>query len=560
MADLVRYTSPAAVASAKKFQRFGAETRLAGISSRRTLIDGFLVLTNTTKNGSLTVAVDIDAYLVWCSRDSFDGFNTVYFGVGAIYGQRIDYTPGGTPKSPRADLTKLRRVVPSTYQFLGWDYGVETAGANRAYNHGLPAVDGGWLYGTPSTPVEYHAGEELFDRDLVMTLWGVRWSADTPLAPVDNALVILGERKTSKNRVVSIPTTALAALAGRPGVRSWQQPNNVFRFNAAVQTKPVDGEPPTKLTSAYVATGGADFEQDDLSDRAVLVVGRVDLDQSETEAQAAWGSVVDLRLAYDGSVPLNVLEGIGIHAGDDVSVCAVAHDDFVGGAAQPTFSLQTVTLDADTGAVLNHTEFSNYPTYSTPICTTTQGVWVASAEMVDDVLESPRLFCVKSGVSQEYDLDGWTPISALAPGLEASTRLWTRDCMTLGVVELGQDRVGVLACPPGTYTPTSNIAWSLLEVDINTRAVVAPPKLVGNATLNALSTLIPKPIALTVVTQQRVVDGVVVVPAVLLSTVGLNTRLSVDGGETWESVATGIRGYPYYFGNKLHAFEFGVSV
>jgi len=66
---------------------------------------------------------------------------------------------------------------------------------------------------------------------------------------------------------------------------------------------------------------------------------------------------------------------------------------------------------------------------------------------------------------------------------------------------------------------------------------------------------------MTVVTPQKVDDtGVVLVPAVLLVCHDGVTRLSTDGGATWGIVATGVSGYPYYRGNRLHPVKYGESL
>lgn len=557
MADIVRYTTQAAVKSHRLFQRQGANCRNNRVAGAKGIIDGFLAVTVVTGQNSVTTVFDVPAQILWCSRESIDGFVTVYFGLVAKYGFRSDYTPSVDPLSPLADPSKLRRAVARSKQYVGWDYNVTADGTGRAYTHGLPTVDGEWLYGTPNVPVQYEGLEGVTERDLVMVLWGVRWNVSTPLSPTDNALVIPEDDSPNKTRVVEVSAVHLAALGGRPDIRTHQLPNNVFRFNTAVKTThPEDDSEP--VTSAYFVVGGADLGASVVEERAYAVLGRVDLIDDVPELDALWGAAVPLWVDYTGGFALNVQEGVGIYAGELLTGCAMVHNAYGGGGT--FYDTRVFTLDLDTGAELSNESFATYPDVALPVCSSPHGLWVVKAKTDADVIDSTELYRIVDGVATLFDLGGWTALSALLPGIEETDGVWVLDAMAPAVVDLGGQRVGVIACPPGSYSVGTAATWYLLELDNVTGDVVGTPKLIGALSVLALVSTLPRPLSLSVVSPQVIVDGVVETPAVLLSALNNSTRLSTDGGETWGEIALGVRGYPYYFGNNLHAFKPGETI
>ena len=98
-----------------------------------------------------------------------------------------------------------------------------------------------------------------------------------------------------------------------------------------------------------------------------------------------------------------------------------------------------------------------------------------------------------------------------------------------------------------------------MEVDEATLTVTADRGFIATASLDSSNWLYVG-FNVTVVTPERRTAGVVTTPAVLLCSYASTTRLSTDGGATWAVVATGVSGYPYYHGNRLHPFEVGKAL
>ena len=530
MGDLVKYLARSAVALHGRFKRQGMLTRQRGASAKRDIVDGYIASTVVSGDTSVTTVIDLPANIVWFSREFTGSPSAWFFAVCAPLGFRDTYKPGTTPISASVAIDNAKKISPGSYSYVAPDYDAATTGAGRTHFHGLPTVCGDWVYGTPQyRTLIPDSGPFAFD-DFVVNVFGASWAA--PTAPLtDNALVQTdGEAPglRGSTRVVCVPAKSIAQAAGATGIRIVQNPNNAFMASIEVRES---GDP--VVTSIYVAVGGRDMSDVD-AQVPVLLVGKVTL-AAEQELPLDWGV---RRFMAAGT---NIMDAIGLYVGSIVTAVAVDGD-----------GTRMVTIDSGSGAVLSDDLIAEHPYYIYPICSTSTGLWVARAYVDVGVIVDCALHRIVDGVmSGPADLGGWWPLCVLLPSLPTVISV---GAMAPVVIELGGGRIGVAACAPGGFHVGTTIPWYLLEVDAVTLAVVGARGLLGYASPSGLTNFIPRPIAVTVVTPQVVVDGVVTTPAVLLKGVQGATFLSNDGGYTWQVVDTTIGGYPYYFGNGLHPF------
>jgi hypothetical protein len=562
MADLVKYAAASAIPQHKRFIRQGMATRAAGSVGKKSIIDGYIAITSVNGGDSLTKVIDLPAQILWVSRNTFDVGATWYFAAAGTIGDRDMYIPAATitraPVAVTADNAML--VTPNVYQFVAPDYGVTTNGGGKAYVHGLPDVYGEWVYGITHTRVDIDGEDPVVLEDFVMTVYGVRWGAALRRLDANNAMVLppagvdpADLLPSTKTRVLCVPAVSIAVAAGKPDVVIRQLPNNVFLASVQVRETLVADEPP--IVGVYTAVGGRNQSGATRADEPVIVVGKVTLADT-VEQSMAWGSAPSVAVGYAGSSVLNVLESIGLHVGADVTTCVAVHH-----ASTGYYQTMIHRLDVDTGAVLGASTFSLYPDLAQPICSSRDALWVAKGSTTSNVSTGCDLYRVVDGVPTLMNTGGWMPVSTLITGIAASANLWILGAMAPTIVELGEDRVGVIACAAGTYSPTAAVDWYLVELEISTNTLVGVRGLFGVMSVTQLTTNNPRPLAITVVTPQALNEaGVVTTPAVLLKNVFLSTSVSTDGGFTWREVATGARGYPYYFGNRAHPFTPGESL
>ena len=175
-------------------------------------------------------------------------------------------------------------------------------------------------------------------------------------------------------------------------------------------------------------------------------------------------------------------------------------------------------------------------------------------------------FLWKGAVTSPVSLGGWTPISVLLRGLGWDGVVGPQTSpVASAVVQLGEGVLGIIAVPnsssPSGYDYDAPIPVHLIEVDEATLAFVADRGFIANASVGVFNQSLYRGFNATVVTQQKKdALGVVTAPAVLLCSYASNTRLSTDGGATWSIVATGVSGYPYYRGNRLHPVKIGQAL
>lgn len=545
MADLVRYVARSAIPDHRRFQQFGGSTKSAGAAGRKTVINGYIASTVVVGDNSVTTVIDPPAHIVWFGTASAGDPPSLFYALRAPFGTRDTYAPNYAVTGS-VDLSKASKLSPGSYQFVEPDYSVATDAA-VGFN-GLPMASGSWLYGLLHRRIPHPSGVGF--GDMVITVFGASWA--TPAPPVTGSAIVQpdglepGARKNS--RVVCIPALSVAAAAGRDTLRIAQTPNNAFIASLFAVDTPVDGVVQTDL---FTAVGARDFSAPTPPETAVLLVGKVALAQTPS-LPIAWGAAINIGLAYVGGGNLNVVDAVGLHVGDVVTVVAVAvHMD---GFFSDT---RLITLSKTSGSVLTNVSMAQSPTYAHPICSTRDALWVAVASTTLDTIDTCVLHRVVDGVSTPVDLGGWSPLSTLLPGTGAGTLggAWKLGAMAPGVIDLGENRLGVVACPPGSYDVSTSVEWQLLEVDATTLDVVGVRGVVGLVSPNNLANNLPRRLTVTVVTEQVVVDGVVTKPAVLLKGVNNETFISTDGGYEWVKILSELGAHPYYFGNSLHAFK-----
>ena len=548
MADLVRYAAKSAIPDHRRFQQFGGSTKAAGAAGRKTVINGYIASTVVVGDNSVTTVIDPPAHIVWFGTAMAGDPPSLFYALRAPFGTRDTYTPNYAVPG-EVDFSKAGKLSPGSYQFVAPDYNVATD-ATVGFN-GLPMASGSWLYGLLHRRIPHHteAGFAGFG-DMVITAFGVSWA--TPAPPVTGSAIVQpdglepGARKNS--RVVCIPALSIAAAAGRDTLRIAQTPNNVFIASLFAVDTPVDGVLQTDL---FTAVGARDFSAPTPPETAVLLVGKVTLAETPS-LPIAWGAAINIGLAYVGGGNLNVVDAVGLHVGDVVTVVSVAvqMDGFFS-------DTRLITLSKTSGSVLTNVSMAQSPTYAHPICSTRDALWVAVASTTLDTIDTCVLHRVVDGVSAPVDLDGWSPLSALLPGTStrASGGAWKLGAMAPGVIDLGENRLGVVACPPGSYDVSTSVEWQLLEVDATTLEVVGARGVVGLVSISSLVNFLPRRITLTVVSEQVVVEDVITKPAVLLKGVNNETFISTDGGYEWVKILSGLGAHPYYFGNSLHSFK-----
>lgn len=539
--------------------------RFSGSIKRNEIVEGYLISAQT-KDGDATVyVIDLPAKILWMSRVTFNAGGEWFFAPTATFNFRDAFTPEVEVDVPATAVTadNTSRLTPQVYKYVAPDYELVLSGDGRAYVHGLPAVDGEWVYGITHMRIDADGGATPPIVGFIAVVYGAKW--DTPQRPLDvgNALVVPPDPPPDptveplSSRVVSISMDTVAAASGNADIVFRQLPNDVFIAALQAQTVTVGENPP--LTSLYVAVGGADTDPESPIESAVVVVGRVDIVPGQAQS-VAWGVAPTLSADYLGGSTLNVLESIGLHVDEAVTVVVVAHANYGGG--DDYYTTRQITIDRDTGAVLANDSLTTEDQIAHPICTTSNGVWVAVADVDGTGLATDCvLYRVNSTDVTPVNLTGWLPITTLLPGVELSDDLWALGAMLPAAVQLSENRVGILACPEDTYEPSDAIPWHLLEIDELTMEIVSVRGTVGTMSLLQLVFGMPRFMAVTLVSPQELDDeGEVVRPAVLLLSRQTKTSLSTDGGTTWHEVATGVSGYPYYFGNSAHAFVPGVGV
>ncbi len=561
MGDIVKYLARSAVHLHKRFLRQAISVRSAGRTGKKSLIEGYIASTLVKDGeGSVTTVLDLPGQILWMSRNSFDGFSTWYFATVASVGNRDMYVPGLTAVvSPVAvDNEAARLITPDVYQFVSPDYDVVADGTGRAYVHGLPDVREGWVYGVVHARIDVDGTVPITQEELVITVYGARWSAAVRQFDANNALVLPGPEPdellpSNKTRIVCIPALTVAAAAGKPDAVIRQIPNNVFIASVQVRETPVTDQP--NLVRIYTAVGGRDPEGETLADEPLVIVGRLTLTETQ-EQELDWGAAPVVAGGELAVYSLNVLESIGLYVGLEVTTCSVAFN-----AGSHYFQTMIHRLDINTGAVLDASTFTLYPELSQPLCSSRDALWLAKATTEDDVSIDCSLYRVVDGLPVMMNTAGWMPVCTLLPGVAISDDIWSYGAMAPTVIELGDDRVGFIACAAGAYTPYASINWYLVELEVSTQSFVEVRGLVGVMSLQQLIFNNPRPLAITVVTPQVLNDdGTIKTPAVLIKNEFLSTSISTDGGFTWHLVATEARGYPYYFGNQAHSFQVGENL
>jgi len=253
-----------------------------------------------------------------------------------------------------------------------------------------------------------------------------------------------------------------------------------------------------------------------------------------------------------------------MHVGDVVTLASTVFDN------TGWYSTKRYVLDKATGATLSYASVSDSTTtVYAPVSASAHGLWMAQANRSPGAGYSnlpTNTFLWKGATSRAVNLGGWTLVSTLLQGFDWVSIIGPHTSpISAAVVQLSEGVLGVVACPPpiapAGYEYDEAIPVHLLEVDEETLTVIADRGFIANVSLGLFGQSIYRGFNVTLVTQEkRDTSGVVTKPAVMLCSYASTTRLSTDGGATWGVVATGVSGYPYYRGNRLHPVKYGESL
>lgn len=545
MTDLIQYACASAVPIDKQVKRQARAVATSGAGGKKAIIDGYIVSTARTSNGTLTRVIDPPAIISFMNfgPNPVPASPDAPFTVGrSLYiGNRDTYQPGDRDPAITPPVTFPGFVpVAGAYKYVA----PPPADPNAAWSgSSAPWVDGRMVY-TCGT----------IDRDDVQVcIVGLSFGSRMVPDGGYSGLVELDPDAPATTAVLYVYASAITAAAGSPAV------DGVTPFPVAYSA----------AGTTYITMGAS--EEPTIPTREAFVIACSIVDVPGAVVHIAWASVLrhddyavggDYYFVRDG-------ESDGMHVGDVMTVCStgtIRGFDVLGNTLRH-YGTTRFVLDKTTGAVVSRStiSFSRDVVYA-PFSVTSHGLWVAIAERTVDspIIDLPSRVELWSGATiRTVSLSGWSPMTMLIPGHKWDKGLFTPGPMDtrqyLAVVQLGVGVLGVLACPPvsGGYVLGDPVPYHLLEVDEYTLALVADRGFIADTT----AVMSGYGVNMTVVTQQKVDDtGVVLVPAVLLVCHDGVTRLSTDGGATWGIVATGVSGYPYYRGNRLHPVKYGESL
>lgn len=545
MTDLIQYASVSAVSIDKQVKRQARAVATSGAGGKKAIIDGYIVSTMRTSNGTLTRVVDTPAVISFMNF----GFNPTSgteegppaVGRSLYVGSRDKYQPGDRAPSSAPPVAPPGFVpVAGAFKYVA----PAPANPNAAWAGSSAAwVDGDRVYACGT-----------LDRDDVL-ICVVGLSFGSKLVPdADYAgLIVLDPLAPTTTSVLYVYASAIVADAGGPDV------TGVTPFPVACSA----------AGTTYFAVGVSN--EPTLTTREAFILACAVTDAEGMEVPMAWSCVLRHEdYAEEGSYYfVRDGESDSMHVGDTLTVCStgtIVGFDAVGNALKH-YGTTKFVLNKDTGAIVSHAivSFSRDVVYAA-FASTSHGLWVAVAERTPDSLtiDKPAVVQLWAGASvRPVALAGWAPMTMLIPGHKWYKGLFTPGPtdtrQSLAVVQLGVGVLGVLACPPQEdgYYFDAPVPYHLLEVDEDTLTLIADRGFIANTT----ASMAGYGVNITVVTPQQVDSaGVVTVPAVLLVCHDKVTRLSTDGGATWGIVATGMSGYPYYRGNRLHPVKYGESL
>lgn len=546
MADIVQYAAGSAIKNDKQIRRQARAVSVSGAGGKKSIIDGYVVITTRTAGGTMTRVVDTPAIVSFVSWTQPVGLASRAFGYSQQVGTRDTFMPGvtfsGTPAAPPG-------LVPVAYSYKYVAPHPDSINTPLPFSRaGIAWVDGDTVSNVGPLAVTTPGGSE---PDLLLYVVGVRWGSRLVKADEYTELVSLDPDRAVTTDVLYVHARSLAIAASKTTAVVSQSISNVFR--------PIGfSEAGTTYLAVHARDNAAGLDE---RDEPLLLVGALVVGEAQ-EVPIAWARALGVGAAATPKTNVYVPDVAGMHVGEDITLLSTVWDN------TGWYSTKRYVLDKTTGATLSYTVLSDSNTVVyAPITSTTQGLWVAKAERTSGAgyINLPTTTWLMRGTTEtQVDLDGWTPLSTLLRGFDWVGLFGPNTSpVSAAVVQLSEGVLGVVACPapssPTGYDFGDTFPVHLLEVDEATLTVTADRGFIANASLD-FSNWLYIGFNVTVVTPEKRTAGVVTTPAVLLCSYASTTRLSTDGGATWAVVATGVSGYPYYHGNRLHPFEVGKAL
>lgn len=546
MTDLIQYACASAIAVDKQVKRQAQAVATSGAGGKKSIIDGYIVATARTSNGTITRVIDTPAQITWLSWWTFgDGGGDVRFAT-INTSVRDLFLPRGKPPKEAVVASAENAFVP-VFEGAAFIPPYVPLGVPRRAPGAPVLSDGDWCHSCIMT-MDDNEGSVA-----AVHLFALRWDTRmTPYTPAYTGITITPpaagiEPRTAGARVLSIPLSAVTAAAGASGVVVRQWPSNVLLPAARVIGDEV-----------FMAQCAHDFT-DGVADRLklVLLVWHSRMPVADHPAPSVlWAAAVPIL--DDASIPGAVIvdpsafDYCAIHVGEVVTVLAPAN-----AGADEHYTSTLVTLNRATGVVIESVVWTNGANdLAAPLCVTPGAMWAVRATRAPGATEwsASSLYCVVGLTRTLVDLDGWQPISYLLPGTDTLSMAYRATVINV-VVEVSAGRALVAVAPAGVYDLSDSVPVHLVEIDTEQLTVVSVRGLIGMQTTRGMG------VNLSVVTPQVLDDaGNVRTPAVLLSNIDKSTRISTDGGYTWSLLANGCYGTPVYRGNRLHPFKLGEAL
>lgn len=547
MANTVQYASASAVTIAGQVGRQARAVVASGAGGKKSIIDGYIVTTARTSGGTLSRVVDPPALITQIGWTQPSGLTELAFGYTQVVGNRDLYLPGADQSIPPVAPPGVVPVTGS-YKYVSPAPADPTAPLLFARSSAA-WVDTNVIYAAGPLRVNTPGTGEIGDS--LIHVVGLSWGASMVAAADYTSLVQLAPDSPVTTKVLYVHARSIAAAAGFSSITVSQFISDVFRpsaYSAAGVT--------------YVAIHARDTTAGlPEVDKPLLLVGAIGA-SDEAEVPLLWSRA--LRVGATTTSPTNVYvpDMAGLYVGEtEVTLTSTVWDN------TGWFSTKRHVLDKTTGATVSYASVSDSDVVVyAPVASTEHGLWVVKAERTAGAsyVDKPNTVELWNGTTTTpVSLAGWSLLSTLIPGLDWNGLLGPNTSPPSGAVaRLGDGVLGVVACPapssPTGYDYDAPIPVHLIEVDEATMAFVADRGFIANAQIGAFNQTLYRGFNVTTVTQQKVDgDGNVAVPAVLLANYASTTRISNDGGATWRVIATGVSGFPYYRGNRLHPFAVG---
>lgn len=552
MGDLIQYGAVSAISLHKRLQRDAGAVKRSGAKGKKSIVEGYIVSTLVSGQGTLTKVVDTPAFLATGQAAQIEAAGDAHDMMAFAVGDRDLYSAASvasiTPVTLSADRASEFCVTGCAY--VG-DVSVypplESAKSNQLGN---AWADGEYAYSSRVAVFE----DAVLGRDVGhIVLHGTGWATKANKVTAGPSVVEPG-RWTERALVIS--EDAVRAAAGDPGltlapvIAGGVVVTPVLRYA-------VLGNAAYAVISAYDFAGGV---------KATLFISKVMLPafNPAIRNQAAVFAWTKARVELPPGAELTVPVSSGLHVSGSVVTAGMSFRwDDIDARATKTVLYQ---VDADSGALIASAVIAA----DTAPSDSREHVWFTSAvergllfvrytyNHATNLIEGHelRMAVGTSVVSSGLAGAGWVPWYRALPGTPPSVGVLVLAYPSVVACDLGGGRLGVIACAAGNRTAGQSIQWHLIELNAVTLAFVADRGPIGSMAYQPTTN---QRVSITVIMPQVVADGVVTRPAVLLATLvaalattSRVTRLSTDGGATWEHVASGVGCDLFYIGNKLH--------